>query len=90
MDVRGLLLDNNIALADKIVFECQAVLGMCTKFFRGTPWVTVNVDDPKKDEYNDKDYVKRDAVGRNYEEWRSFHNNYRVNVDMRETAAFWE
>ena len=87
MDVRGLLLDNNRALSDKIVFKCQTVVCMCTEFFRGTPWFPANVNDLKKDDYNDKDYVKRDAVGRTYEEWRSFHDKYRVNVDMRATAA---
>ena len=85
--VRGPFVDNNIALANKIVFECQLVVVMCPDFFQETPWVTVDVDNPKKDDDDNKDFVDRDAEGRTYKEWRSLHNNYRFNVDVSSAAA---
>ena len=79
-DVRGPFSDDNRALADKIAFECQPVVVMCPDVFRGTPWVPVDLKDRKKDD-------ERDAEGRTYEEWRSLHDDYRVNVDVRAAAA---
>ena len=63
-DVRGPFIDNNRALANKIAFECHPFVVMCPDLFRGTPWVPVDVEDPKNDDNDDKYYVKRDVVGR--------------------------
>ena len=41
----------------------------------------------KKDDNNNKDYVNRDMEGRTYKEQRYLHDDYRVNVDVREVAA---
>ena len=87
LDLRGPFVDNNIALANKIVFVCQPAVVMCPNFFQETPWVTVYVDDPKKDYDDNENYVKRYAEGRTDKEWRSLHGNYRVNVDVRAEAA---
>ena len=49
LDVRVPFVYNNISLADNIAFKCQPFVFMCPDFFWGTPWVLVNVDNPKKD-----------------------------------------
>ena len=60
---------------------------MCPDFFWGTPWVPVDVKDPKKDDNGNEDYVERDAEGRTYKEWRSLHDDYRFNTNVREVTA---
>ena len=55
LDVRGTFVDDNRSLSNNIAFKCQTVIVMCTDFFRGTPWVPVNVNDPKKKDDDNED-----------------------------------
>ena len=87
LDVTSPFVDYNRALSNNIAFECQTVVVMCPNFFRGTPWVPVDVNDTKKDDDNNKDYVDKDTDSRSYEEWRSLHDDYRFNVNVRAAAA---
>ena len=79
-DVFGPFTDNTQALADKIAFECQPVVVFAPDLFRGYPWTR----NPTVDEM---DGVVRDEKGRSYEEWRAFHPERRVDVDIRAAAA---
>ena len=64
LDMRGPFVDNNRALANKIAFECHPVVVMCPGSFLGTPWVPVDVNEPKKDDNDNEDYVEKDAEGK--------------------------
>ena len=86
-EVRGPFVEDNRSLSNKIAFKCQSVVFMYPYFFRETPWVPIDVDDPKKDDDDNKDCIERDAESRTYKEWIYLHDDYRFNVDVRAVSA---
>lgn len=73
-DVHGPFTNDTRALAEKIAFECQPVVVMAPDVFRGNPWK--NLENTGLNE-----------AGETYEQWRSNHDELRVNVDIRAAAA---
>lgn len=73
-DVHGPFTNDTRALAEKIAFECQPVVVMAPDVFRGNPW-------------KDVENSGLNEAGENYEQWRSNHDDLRVNVDIRAAAA---
>jgi len=79
-DVRGPFSEDNIALCEKIAFECQPCVVLAPDVFRGKPWDgSLAHDDTKKEK-------KLNSEGQTYEEWRDSHSDLRVNIDIRASA----
>ena len=74
-DVHGPFNEDTQALADKIAFECQPVVVFAPDLFRGKPWE------------EDKTNPGFNKEGDSYEEWRAYHPDDRVSIDIRAAAA---